>query len=237
VPVKRTARAAVIASCVVLGLALLPGVREASVTAQTPSAERPVAILTVISGDVLVRAAWGEFVPAADGAVLYIGSTVRTGPDARALITLVEGSTVELDPASDSTIEASTVRSDSSLMQLARSLGRSWRVVTHLTVADSRYEQRTPAATASVRGIASEVAVEDAPAVPETTGTTAEPTFATAVAAATMSVPRARISAARHVAKKALPQTPLARATPAGRYAYRLQQSDRDDRESGDRRD
>jgi hypothetical protein len=219
---------------------MLPGVRGASVTAQTPSAERPVAILTVISGDVFVRAAWGdfaEFAPAADGAVLYIGSTVRTGPDARALITLVEGSTVELEPASDSTIEASTVRGDSSFMQLARSLGRSWRVVTRLTIADSRYEQRTPAATASVRGIASEVAVEDAPAVPETTGTTAEPTFATAVAAATMSVPGVRTTAARQVARKALPRTPLARATAAGRYAFRVQQSDRDDRESGDRRD
>jgi hypothetical protein len=219
---------------------MLPGVRGASVTAQTPPAERPVAILTVISGDVFVRAAWGEFAefaPAADGAVLYIGSTVRTGPDARALITLVEGSTVDLESGSDSTIEASTGRSDSSLMQLARSLGRSWRVVTRLTIADSRYEQRTPAATASVRGIASEVAVEDAPAVPETPGTTTEPTFATAVAAGTMSVPGARTTAARHVAKKALPQAPLARATAAWRYAYRPQHSDRDDREGGDRQD
>jgi hypothetical protein len=216
---------------------MLPGVREASVTAQTPSAERPVAILTVISGDVLVRAAWEEFAPAADGAVLYIGSTVRTGPDARALITLVEGSTVELEPASDSTIEASTVRSDSSVMQLARSLGRSWRVVARLTIADSRYEQRTPAATASVRGIASEVAVEDAPAVPETMATTAVPTFALPVAAAAMPLPGVRTTAARQVARKALPLTPLGRATPAWRYAYRLQQSDRDDRESGDRRD
>jgi hypothetical protein len=216
---------------------MLPGVREASVTAQTPPAERPVAILTVISGDVLVRAAWEEFAPAADGAVLYIGSTVRTGPDARALITLVEGSTVELEPASDSTIEASTVRSDSSVMQLARSLGRSWRVVARLTIADSRYEQRTPAATASVRGIASEVAVEDAPAVPETSATTAVPTFALPVAAAAMPLPGVRTTAARQVARKALPLTPLGRATPAWRYAYRLQQSDRDDRESGDRRD
>src|SRR4026207_604922 len=98
---------------------------------------------------------------ATDGAVLYVGSTVRTSGDARAVITLFEGSTIELEPASDITIEEATTQNSSTIVQLAQSVGRSWHVVTHLTTADSRYEVRTPAATASVRGTALEVAVDD----------------------------------------------------------------------------
>jgi len=153
---------------------------------QTPaqSALRAAAILTVISGDVLMRSAGADFSSAADGSVLYVGSTIRTGADARAIITLFEGSTVELEPASDITIEGASMRNGSTIVELAQSLGRSWHVVTHLTTADSRYEVKTPAATASVRGTAFEVVVEDG----ATTVTTTEGRVATADAAATSEV-------------------------------------------------
>ena len=39
---------------------------------------RPAAVLTVISGNVLMRFGASGFASAADGAVLYVGSTVRT---------------------------------------------------------------------------------------------------------------------------------------------------------------
>jgi hypothetical protein len=149
---------------------------------------RAAAVLTVISGDVLVRSGAGDFSSAADGAVLYAGSTVRTSSDARAVITLFEGSTVELEPASDITIEEGTMRAGSTIVQLAQSLGRSWHVVTHLTTADSRYEVRTPAATASVRGTAFEVAVGSGLGGPTTTVTTTEGRVATADAAASSEV-------------------------------------------------
>ncbi len=185
---RRTTRVAVIASSVALCLAMLGiGIGEVPAAAhpQTRSALQPAAILTVIAGDVLLRAApGGDFSSATDGAVLYIGSTVRTSADARALITLIEGSTVELDPGSDITIEDATTRSGSTMVQLAASLGRSWRVVTHLTSADSRYEDRTPAATASVRGIAIEVAVGDGLAGLATALITTEGLVPTAAAAA-----------------------------------------------------
>lgn len=151
-------------------------------TMQSPL--QPAAVLTVISGDVLTRFGAGDFSSAADGVVLYVGSTVRTSADARAVITLFEGSTVELEPASDITIEDASTRGASTIVQLAQSLGRSWHVVTHLTTADSRYEVRTPAATASVRGTAFEVAVENGFAGPTTTVTTTEGSVATADAAA-----------------------------------------------------
>jgi len=141
---------------------------------------QPAAVLTVISGDVRMRFGANDFFSAIDGAVLYVGSTVRTSADARAVITLFEGSTVELEPASDITIEEATTRGASTIVQLAQSIGRSWHVVTHLTTADSRYEVRTPSATASVRGTSFEVAVEDDAAGPTTTVTTTEGRVATA---------------------------------------------------------
>ena len=146
------------------------------------------AVLTVISGDVQTRFGGSGFASATDGAVLYVGSTVRTSSDARAVITLFEGSTIELEPASDITIEEATTRSSSTIVQLAQSVGRSWHVVTHLTTADSRYEVRTPAATASVRGTAFEVAVDDGPSGPTTTVTTTEGRVATTDAAGSSEV-------------------------------------------------
>ena len=140
---------------------------------------QPVAILTVISGDVLVRTAAGDFASAMDGAVLYVGTMLRTSADARALITLSEGSTIELDPASDVTIEDATADRGSTI---AQALGRGWHVVTRLTTADSRYEPKTPAATASVRGIDLElVAADGAPGLPTTLLTTTQLVAAPAI--------------------------------------------------------
>jgi hypothetical protein len=146
------------------------------------------AVLTVISGDVQTRFGSSGFASATDGAVLYVGSTVRTSAGARAVITLFEGSTIELEPASDITIEEATTRSSSTFVQLAQSVGRSWHVVTHLTTADSRYEVRTPAATASVRGTAFEVAVDDGLGGSATTVTTTEGRVAIADTAASSEV-------------------------------------------------
>lgn len=174
----------------VLGVSGSPVAAQAQPPAMraTASQLRAAAVLTVISGDVLMRFGAGDFSSATDGAVLYVGSTVRTSGDARAVITLFEGSTIELEPASDISIEEATMRGGSTTVQLAQSLGRSWHVVTHLTTADSRYEVRTPAATASVRGTAFEVAVDDGLRGPTTTVTTTEGLVATADAAASSEV-------------------------------------------------
>ena len=193
---RRTTRATVIALCAALCAAMTLGAGGGPVAASAAapvmrtmqSPLQPAAVLTVISGDVLTRFGAGDFSSAVDGVVLYVGSTVRTSADARAVITLFEGSTVELEPSSDITIEDATTRGDSTIVQLAQSLGRSWHVVTHLTTADSRYEVRTPAATASVRGTAFEVAVENGFAGPTTTVTTTEGRVATADAAASSEV-------------------------------------------------
>lgn len=179
-------------SCLALCLATVLDMGSTPVAAKVQApAQAPLqtaAVLTVISGDVQTRFGASGFASATDGAVLYVGSTVRTSSDARAVITLFEGSTIELEPASDITIEEATTRSSSTIVQLAQSVGRSWHVVTHLTTADSRYEVRTPAATASVRGTAFEVAVDDGLNGSSTTVTTTEGRVATADAAASSEV-------------------------------------------------
>ena len=161
---------------------MLFGIAAAPIAArgQARPALQPAAILTVISGDVLVRTTRGDFSAARDGAVLYAGTMLRTSADARALITLFEGSTMELDPASDITIEA--VSRDGST--IAQAIGRSWNVVMHLTTADSRYELTTPAATASVRGGEFAVTASDAASGLTTTSTT-EQRVSTTVAVST----------------------------------------------------
>lgn len=171
-------------SCFALCTAMVLGTSGAPVAAkaipsQQTSLPRAAAVLTIISGDVMMRGAIGTFSSATDGAVIFVGNTIRTSADARAVITLFEGSTVELEPASDITIEEATTHGGSTIVELAQSLGRSWHVVTHLTTPDSRYEVRTPAATASVRGTAFEVAVVDGMSGPSTTVTTSEGLVAT----------------------------------------------------------
>jgi hypothetical protein len=57
---------------------------------------------------------------------------------------------------------------------MTQAAGRSWHVVTKLLAGSSRYEVRTPASTASVRGTEFEVDVEDVAGEPVATITTTE---------------------------------------------------------------
>lgn len=117
--------------------------------------------LTVIGGDVQVSHAGGAFASASDGEVLAPGDVIRTGPDTRAVLTYFEGSTVTIEPSSELAIEQALVEPNGdTIVVMAQNLGRTWHVVTKLITGGSRYEVRTPAATASVRGTAFEVAVE-----------------------------------------------------------------------------
>ena len=109
--------------------------------------------LTVLSGDVSVRHGAGDFVAARDGEVLGEGDSVRTSTDARAVLTYFEGSTVTIEPSSELTIDnASTLADGSTVVVMTQSLGRTWHVVTKLVTGFSKYEVKTPASTASVRG-------------------------------------------------------------------------------------
>jgi hypothetical protein len=132
--------------------------------------------LTILSGSVLLRHAGGDFGPAADGTVLVAGDTIKTGAAARAVLTYFEGSTVEMEPDSELTIDAA--RSDpngDTIIVMQQDLGVTWHVVTHLITTGSMYEIHTSTATASVRGTQFTVAVA-------ADGTTTETTTEGAVA-------------------------------------------------------
>jgi hypothetical protein len=133
--------------------------------------------ITIISGDIQVRHGAGTFAPANDGDVLAAGDTVRTGDGARAVLTYFEGSTVSLEPNTELAIEdASTLTDGSTIIVMQQNLGRTWHVVTKLVTGGSKYEVKTPASTASVRGttFTVDVAIEDA--LPVATVTTTEGT-------------------------------------------------------------
>jgi hypothetical protein len=115
--------------------------------------------VTIISGDVQVQhGATGSFVRATDGEVLAAGDTIRTADDARAVLTYFEGSTVSIEPNSELAIETASALSDgSTVVVMQQNVGRTWHVVTKLITGNSKYEVKTPASTASVRGTAFQV--------------------------------------------------------------------------------
>lgn len=112
--------------------------------------------VTVIAGDIQVRhGAAGSFVTATDGEVLTAGDTIRTGDASRAILTYFEGSTVSVEPNSELTIEDASAYADgSTVVVMQQTFGRTWHVVTKLITGNSKYEVKTPASTASVRGTA-----------------------------------------------------------------------------------
>jgi len=126
--------------------------------------------VTVLSGDVLVSHAGSDFVSLADGDIVGPGDVVRTQDGARAVITYFEGSTVEIEPGSELSIDEASSRPDgSTVILMTQNVGRTWHVVTHLLSGGSRYDVRTPNTTASVRGTAFQIDVADDQTVVTTT--------------------------------------------------------------------
>ncbi len=126
--------------------------------------------LTIISGSVLVRHATGEFAAADDGALLGPGDSVKTGPDAHAVLTYFEGSTVELEPDTELSIHEAHANPDgSTVIVMQQDLGTTWHVVTKLIHGGSKYEIHTTASTASVRGTAFTIGVAPDGTTTETT--------------------------------------------------------------------
>ncbi|MEK7422383.1 MAG: FecR domain-containing protein, partial [Actinomycetota bacterium] len=129
--------------------------------------------LTVIGGDVSARhGAGGQFVAAVDGEVLNAGDAVPTGPDARAVLTYFEGSTVTIEPNTELAIDTATAQGGDTVVQMTQNVGRTWHVVATLVAGGSKYEVRTPASTASVRGTAFEVVTDGTTTTVTTTDVT-----------------------------------------------------------------
>jgi hypothetical protein len=163
-----------------LGLAFVLAIALGATGVLTPKSQRTAAgastTLTIITGPVFVKHLTGDFGPADDGSILGPGDTVKTASGSRAVLTYFEGSTVEIEPDSELTIDTAHANPDgSTVIVMQQDLGTTWHVVTHLVQGGSKYEVHTTAATASVRGTAFTVGV-----APD--GTTTETTTEGAVA-------------------------------------------------------
>ena len=145
---------AVIAAAVTLTLVF--------VVFQPSSARASTTFLTILSGtDITVRIANEDsFRSAIDGESLGNGDTVQTGIDSRAVITSLDGSTIELEPETQITLTRIEVTSDNRSISLSQAFGTTWHNVLSVLSGTTEYEVETPAAVAAVRDTLFKVSVE-----------------------------------------------------------------------------
>lgn len=111
--------------------------------------------LEVLDGVVAVSHDGNTFTLGQDGDMLQEGDIIRTGEGAHAVLTFFDGSIIELEPGSEIRVETLQATSAGDLlMTMQQTVGRSWHVVSRTLTPNSKYEIRTPAATATVRGTA-----------------------------------------------------------------------------------
>jgi PKD repeat protein len=116
---------------------------------------KQIASLRLFGGQVLVQHGSGAFSAGTEGASLREGDTVRTGSDGRASIEYFDGSLTRLDYDTSFTLvtlESLEDSAGSKVIEGEQSDGNSFNLVTELVDAESRFDVRTPTATASVRG-------------------------------------------------------------------------------------
>jgi len=110
-------------------------------------------ILGILDGSADVARGGADFVRASDGLVLSAGDRVRTADRSHAVVTFLDGSTVEIEPGTTITVaEATALQGGAITIRVEQAFGRTWSSVQKLTHADSKFEIKTPSATAAVRG-------------------------------------------------------------------------------------
>ena len=110
-------------------------------------------VLSIIDGTVDVAHGTAAFARVADGQVLNAGDRVRTAEQSHAVVTFLDASTIELEPGTIVTVVQTTATQSGTItIELQQSIGRTWSSVQRLLRSDSKFELRTPAATAVVRG-------------------------------------------------------------------------------------
>jgi len=110
-------------------------------------------VLTIIDGTVDVAHGTAAFARGPDGQVLNAGDRVRTAEQSHAVVTFLDASTIELEPGTIVTVVQTTATQSGTItIELQQSIGRTWSSVQRVLRSDSKFELRTPAATAVVRG-------------------------------------------------------------------------------------
>src|SRR6266545_1134383 len=121
-----------------------------------PARAKQFATLGILQGSVEVqRGSTGPFSEGHEGQSLSEGDTIRTGDDGRAEISYFDGSLTRLDFNTTYKLqELATLKNAASSKRIfgTQSTGRTWSRVTKLADSQSRFQVKTPTATASVRG-------------------------------------------------------------------------------------
>lgn len=126
-------------------------------TVPAPAAASSTTI-TVLAGSATVTNGAGSR-SAMSGDLVRPGDQVRTSADGHAVLTFIDGSTMVIEPSGSLVLEEATFRPGSVAVRVFQSVGLTWSSVSRLLAPGSRFEVRTPALTASVRGTAFEVEV------------------------------------------------------------------------------
>jgi hypothetical protein len=156
-PKSRTARALLLLGLTAVFALVMTGVLALMFPTQALGSS---STLEVLDGVVAVSHDGNTFALGQNGEMLQQGDVIRTGEGAHAVLTFFDGSVIELEP--DSEIRVETLQATSAgdlLMTMQQTVGRSWHVVSRTLTPNSKYEVRTPAATATVRGTAFLVSV------------------------------------------------------------------------------
>ena len=157
-PKRRPLRVAALAGLVIAFVLVTTGVVAALFPARAAASSSS---LEVLDGVVALSHDGQTFAMGRDGDLVQQGDVVRTGTASHAILTFYDGSTIEVEPDSELVVETLEATSSGDiLMAMRQNLGRSWHVVSRALTADSKYEVRTPTATATVRGTAFLVNVE-----------------------------------------------------------------------------
>src|SRR5258706_575149 len=153
-PLRVAALAGVVIAFVLVTTGLLAALFPARASASTSSLE-------VLDGIVALSHDGSTFTEGRDGDFVQQGDVVRTGSDSHAVLTFFDGSTIEVEPDSELIVHTLQATGGGDILMTRRqNVGRSWHVVSRALTPNSKYEVRTPTATATVRGTAFLVSVE-----------------------------------------------------------------------------
>ncbi len=124
------------------------------------TAEAVGATVSVVQSALETQKGGTAFAAAIDGDLLGSGDKVRADTNGRGFLTFFDGSTAEVEPGSQLAITQTQRGGDGSVViRVEQSLGIAWFNVQKLTNPNSRFEVKTPAATAVVRGTAFKIFV------------------------------------------------------------------------------
>lgn len=115
--------------------------------------------LRVLAPNVEIAHPTAAYVPATDGQVLAEGDRARTDAAGHGVVNFFDGSSLELDSGTEIAVTTVETRDGGAFASLSQTIGRTWSSIRKQPNANSRYEIKTPAATAVVRGTGFEVLV------------------------------------------------------------------------------